>query len=399
MHPLTRYKGLAVLWCHLEECRFVFYGVQVKRICSITSKINENCSSHEEDWDEAVGVFQSSQAPLREAIASAFEARPFPHCHHEISININSEHHNSTKMFSTLPPLVHASYNHHTYTPARPSPLSSSPLRHSPTSSPLSPRDANVPSSSPSQMHVEKSLGSVERMETENAGGVGMISPTPTPRMKKWSTVTRTPSSAASSTFSCNTASTPKTSSSMTSTSGGSGRESVYSKRQTKKNPILRSAEDGRETRRKLFLKRVKEERDERRFGGRGDEEMMRRIWVAESRRWDESLRREGDAEILAEEAMDEGDVEEDAGIVDEVLQWEERELEAYLEMAEDQNQAQRMDDGMDPVEVGHETPYGSDEEEYDDIFMDVIQAEQKVSQSSVSHSQVEQLDTEMDMS
>jgi hypothetical protein len=348
-----------------------------------------------------VGVSQSSQAPLREAIASVFEARPFPHCHHEIFININSEHHNSTKMFSTLPPLVHTSYNHHTYTPVRPSPLSSSPLRHSPTSSPLSPRDANVPSSSPSQMHVEKSFGSVEIMETENAGGVGMISPTPTPRMKKWSTVTRTPS-AASSTFSCNTASTPKTSSSMTSTSGGSGRESVYSKRQTKKNPILRSAEDGRETRRKLFLKRVKEERDERRFGGRGDDEMMRRIWVAESRRWDESLRREGDAEILAEEAMDEGDVEEDAGIVDEVLQWEERELEAYLGMVEDQSQApgsQRVDDGMEAVEVRHETPYGSDEEEYDDIFMDVIQAEQRASQSSVPHSQVQQLDTEMDMS
>ena len=67
-----------------------------------------------------------------------------------------------------------------------------------------------------------------------------------------------------------------------------------FSKRTTKVNPLIHGRDDGRETRRKLFLKRVREEGEEKRWKGRersingeGEEEMemMRCVWIAEERR------------------------------------------------------------------------------------------------------------------
>jgi hypothetical protein len=54
------------------------------------------------------------------------------------------------------------------------------------------------------------------------------------------------------------------------------------------------TGDDGRETRRKLFLKRVREGGEEKRWRDRGgDEEIMRCLWVAEKRRRDEMTQRE----------------------------------------------------------------------------------------------------------
>jgi hypothetical protein len=60
-----------------------------------------------------------------------------------------------------------------------------------------------------------------------------------------------------------------------------------------------RNADEGREARRKLFLKRVKEGSEEKRWRGRhsgfceGEDEILRSIWVAEERRREEARRRE----------------------------------------------------------------------------------------------------------
>jgi hypothetical protein len=62
-----------------------------------------------------------------------------------------------------------------------------------------------------------------------------------------------------------------------------------------------RDGNDGRETRRKLFLKKVREEGEEKRWrersvnGGPGEEEIeiMRCIWVAEERRREERRKSE----------------------------------------------------------------------------------------------------------
>jgi hypothetical protein len=55
-----------------------------------------------------------------------------------------------------------------------------------------------------------------------------------------------------------------------------------------------KNAGDGRETRRKLFLKRVREDQEERRWKARGgDDDIMRTIWMAEQRRREERIKRE----------------------------------------------------------------------------------------------------------
>lgn len=76
-----------------------------------------------------------------------------------------------------------------------------------------------------------------------------------------------------------------------------SRKESNFSKRTTKVNPLIHgrgNADEGRETRRKLFLKGVREKSEEKKWRDRGgDDEIMRCIWVAEQRRLDERRRKE----------------------------------------------------------------------------------------------------------
>ena len=65
-----------------------------------------------------------------------------------------------------------------------------------------------------------------------------------------------------------------------------SSRDSSFSRRTTKANPLIHNHGDSRETRRKLFLKKVREDSEDRRWAARGgDDEMMRTIWIAEQRR------------------------------------------------------------------------------------------------------------------
>jgi hypothetical protein len=96
-------------------------------------------------------------------------------------------------------------------------------------------------------------------------------------------------------------------------TDSPASRDSVYSKRATKANPLIHgrtssAGEDGRETRRKLFLKKVREDSQDKRWKDRGgDDEMMRSIWIAEQRRMEEKQRREAMGLILpAEEDIEE---------------------------------------------------------------------------------------------
>ena len=148
-------------------------------------------------------------------------------------------------MFGILPTSAHT-YNQPHYYPLAVSPLSSSPLRRS-----LSPRDPNV-------------------ITTHASPDKVMTSPTP-----------NSPAPINHS------------------TSSSTSRESAYSRRVTKANPLIHgrsgsTGADGRETRRKLFLKRVREDSEDRRWKARGgDEEMMRCIWIAEQRRREERQRTE----------------------------------------------------------------------------------------------------------
>lgn len=175
-----------------------------------------------------------------------------------------------------------------------------------------------------------------------------------------------------------------------------------------------RNADEGREARRKLFLKRVREGSEEKKWRDRnsglveGEDEVLRAIWLAEERRREDARRIEesvlgvgiGEEE---EEIVGEGDLRADEVMADEVAMKEEQELEALLgslnqehEMEvllwEDQASAKRTRN-----QRAQETPYGSDDEEYDHIFMDVIEEENRT--ASQQHQQMPgYLDTDHEM-
>ncbi len=114
-----------------------------------------------------------------------------------------------TKMFSTLPLLALNPTQASYYVPQVSSPLSSSPLH----SSPRSPRHGNPPQ--PPRRRFP------------------MSSPTPINNRK----------------------------------------ENPYSQRVTRSNPLMHNRGDGRETRRKLFLKKVREDSEDKRWDARGGED------------------------------------------------------------------------------------------------------------------------------
>ena len=159
-----------------------------------------------------------------------------------------------------------------------------------------------------------------------------------------------------------------------------------------------------------------------------GDDEIERMLWISEERRRRERVEREGIREgawlagwgelVAGEEVVEAGWMgrqvverdrdrvrerdgktrwERDAWMAEEIARREEEELDALLEMNGSilsQSQSQEgqsigeASDGLDGWNGnGHmrereanqtETPYGSDEEEYDDLFMEVIRNEQQ---------------------
>ncbi|KAI6713108.1 hypothetical protein B2J93_5311 [Marssonina coronariae] len=269
----------------------------------------------------------------------------------------------SPKMLSMLPAYAH------TYgQPHRTSPLSSSPLRNS-----LSPRDTNA-------------LPRTSDIET--------FSPTESKQhFPSTSTSTypyTTPSTSTKNTF----ISPPQT-----------RRESAYSKRKAKPNPLMSgraNGAEGRDTRRKLFLKRVREDSEEKKWKGRGgDEEIMRCLWVAEERRRGERRQREA----MGIDGPPEEDEEQeqtrdlDELMAEEVALSEERELEALLGTMKYEdpdhsygfkfsNETNMLSGDMShhtstlppQYQQSFETSYGSDDDEYDNIFMEFIEEQSRLS-------------------
>lgn len=150
-------------------------------------------------------------------------------------------------------------------------------------------------------------------------------------------------------------------------------------------------------------MKRVRETAEEKRWrdrgvGGEGEEEVMRCIWMQEERKREEGRRREAmGVQVDEEVGVGEGEGEEDISasldemMADEVARDEEREVEEYLERIPDARTNQgsefqglvfgeerRREEG-----TSTETLYGSDDE-YDEIFMDVIEEEQRNSSSEM---------------
>ncbi|KAF7506199.1 hypothetical protein GJ744_012179 [Endocarpon pusillum] len=158
-----------------------------------------------------------------------------------------------------------------------------------------------------------------------------------------------------------------------------------------------------KDRRRWLFRDRIRKQRDDARFEGRGDQ-VLHMDFVKERREWEERLKRRAPATAVAEEldgdddsmeGMDELGIE--AGGI--VPLTEEEEIEAlaqYWLEREDEDEDMRLRENGDEMGGWEEQcqrrrlcdhegfrsdgsgSYGSDEEDYDQLFMEVISGSQE---------------------
>ncbi|OGE50688.1 hypothetical protein PENARI_c016G01821 [Penicillium arizonense] len=135
-------------------------------------------------------------------------------------------------------------------------------------------------------------------------------------------------------------------------------------------NPLKNAPSLARSKTRKMFLNRVRNERDSGRFEARG-EQMMRMECLADRRRWEESMAADGEVMGLEFDGEFEGEGEDDmlpdeADALDEFISQEEA-----MEMAlrETQGVAAPLLGRVDSLRGdGSRVPFSDDE--YDDIFM-----------------------------
>ncbi|RKF62031.1 hypothetical protein OnM2_036006 [Erysiphe neolycopersici] len=181
-----------------------------------------------------------------------------------------------------------------------------------------------------------------------------------------------------------------------------------FSARQTKPNPLVPSREsycidEERATRRILFLNRVKEAGEEKRWRkrnggfGEGDEEIMRALWLTEKKNWQEQQRREASGQLFPEEyeELDETQcVDKDSTRLEDFLDEEDLNLSDFY-LAQDAEQAANSI----PTKSQKLYTCDDDDDEYDHIFMEVIQQENETSNSSIGYNINSKEHDEMDMS
>jgi len=148
----------------------------------------------------------------------------------------------------------------------------------------------------------------------------------------------------------------------------------VFSKRIAKPNPLLtnKSTEAKAETRRKLFLKKVKEGAEEKRWQARGgDEEVMRVLWASEEkeRRMRERILAESSGGGIEEDADVEVEVDLDEEMVEEVARNEKEEVDVLVE------------------------GYGRDEEDWDAVFREMLVQESQQQLAQVQHEDHDMMD------
>lgn len=181
-----------------------------------------------------------------------------------------------------------------------------------------------------------------------------------------------------------------------------------FSARQTKPNPLVSSRESycsdqERTTRRILFLNRVKEAGEEKRWRernggfGDGDEEAMRALWLTEKRRWQEQQRREASSQVFPvefEELEETQVVDKGATEIEDFPNEEDIDLtNSYF--------AQNIDQTENSMLIKSRVIYtcDDDDDEYDHIFMEVIQQENETSNSSIECNENSEDHDEMDIS
>ncbi|KAF2002689.1 hypothetical protein P154DRAFT_520803 [Amniculicola lignicola CBS 123094] len=143
-----------------------------------------------------------------------------------------------------------------------------------------------------------------------------------------------------------------------------------------KPNPVMRGADAVKQTRRDMFFRKVQREREEKKWGSRGDQ-LQRLDFISDQKRWEARKERQAPTEP-EQNYFDENDfagpsmsynanidtqMEPSAEEAEYILQQEQQELEALIAlMEEEQTQGDQASQH-----------YGSDDDDYDQIFMECV--------------------------
>ncbi|KAF2471613.1 uncharacterized protein BDR25DRAFT_303119 [Lindgomyces ingoldianus] len=172
-----------------------------------------------------------------------------------------------------------------------------------------------------------------------------------------------------------------------------------------KPNPVIqsRTGDAAKERRREMFFRKVQKGRDEKMWEVRGDQ-IQRLDFISSHKRWEAEKARQApplEDGYLNEDLLEEAaaswpgntttNPEKDMAEVDYVLEQEERELQALIALMEEEQAAQDMTSQH----------YGSDEEDYDQIFIEYTnvanvhqQDQQQPLQSNARYDDPDAMDT-----
>ncbi|KAI1778697.1 hypothetical protein F4818DRAFT_307704 [Hypoxylon cercidicola] len=147
-----------------------------------------------------------------------------------------------------------------------------------------------------------------------------------------------------------------------------------FASRSAKPNPLRQTRENAQESRRRLFLKNVRQRADDLKWERRGgDQEALKLEWSMLDRHWRQQKNADLDGMVFEDEIEDIPELQYDTRqnpddmMVDAMAQEEEEEINAMLSMLE----AQSSQSPQLPAGLPSSAP--SDDEDYDSIFRDLM--------------------------
>ncbi|OCL02586.1 hypothetical protein AOQ84DRAFT_304443 [Glonium stellatum] len=169
-----------------------------------------------------------------------------------------------------------------------------------------------------------------------------------------------------------------------------------FSKRLIKPNPIIQNRDAVKERRRDLFLRKVQDDRDDRRWASRGDQ-ILQLDFISRQRRWEAAKAHQAPSldvdlddyvrdiplsngqEIAWSQTRQANSTETHMGPreVDMILEQEDRELDALISLMDE---TRNHEDSL----LQH---YGSDEEDYDTLFREYLTILDDGKSNAMAHS------------
>ncbi|KAK4251697.1 hypothetical protein C7999DRAFT_27774 [Corynascus novoguineensis] len=164
-----------------------------------------------------------------------------------------------------------------------------------------------------------------------------------------------------------------------------------FASRNPRPNPMLKRREDAQEDRRRLFFQNVRQRQEDKRWEMRGGEdELLKLEWLRFQREHIQAKEAEfsqyigmvdADMAALEEEDMrmhEHAHQDVDELMADAIAQQEDAEIEAFLSALE----------GQASSSLASSSAQFSDDEDYDRLFMDLIQQQQQQAVEETGHSQ-----------